>query len=157
MNNNAHVERMVFEIYGLKGKMEALGRFLEKQEELPAKTISEDEYNDLKEQYECMLMYHKVLDRRISKAMPGNKDEVRLSYGMKLVALDFNPSGSAIIGELKTLFARAADILEADMHNRASAEGGPNVTMIQSELHSAAQAQVKIAQMMTVAVVTNKH
>lgn len=79
------------------------------------------------------------------------EEKKELTFGMKLVGLDFNPSGDPRVTELKQLAARMADIV--DEHNHQP----PASFYVSNIMFSMAAQDIKHAVMASVALITNKH
>ena len=78
--------------------------------------------------------------------------EAPMTFGEKLVGLTFNPSNDDAVGNVKRLFADAADILHNVMYS-----GGGEVTELQSRLYNHAVGEILNAQMNVVKVLTLKY
>lgn len=72
------------------------------------------------------------------------------TFGEKLVGLDFNPSGDAKVNRVKQLCAELADIVMEDYATK-------DATRVRGTLHDPTMAQILIAQMMAVKLLTLKH
>lgn len=76
--------------------------------------------------------------------------EKELTYGEKAVGISFNPSGNANVDELKSLFAKAFDIVEQSV----PADDGTIATARKRKMRDNALAEIITAQMWAVKVVT---
>ena len=76
-----------------------------------------------------------------------------LTFGMKLVGLDFNPSGDPRVTELKQLAARMADIVNE--HNSAGIT--PESGYLNSTFKGGAIRRILDGQMWAVKHITNRH
>lgn len=79
-------------------------------------------------------------------------EERELTFGEKLVGLNFNPSADDKVAQAKRLFAQAADLLEEEY--RAKNLGG---SPLSSKLYDHAIGEVLNAQMNVVKVLTLKY
>lgn len=75
-----------------------------------------------------------------------------MTPGEKAVGLNFNPAGDETVAELKTIFAKAFDIVEKSV----PADDGTVPTARKRKLRDAALQQIITAQMWAVKVVTFK-
>jgi hypothetical protein len=76
--------------------------------------------------------------------------EQELSFGMKLVGINFNPSGDVKVHRAKELCAQLADLLH---QHYTTSEG----SQLQTQLYNHAIGEVLNAQMNVVKVLTLKH
>lgn len=79
-------------------------------------------------------------------------DERQLTFGEKLVGLNFNPSADDKVGRAKQLFAEAADLLNAH-----AIEQNMNGNPFQKRMFDNAVGEVLNAQMNVVKVLTLKY
>ena len=79
-------------------------------------------------------------------------EERELTFGEKLVGLNFNPSADDKVAQAKTLFAQAADLLEEEYREK-NLGGSP----LSSKLYDHAIGEVLNAQMNVVKVLTLKY
>ncbi len=80
------------------------------------------------------------------------QDQRQLTFGEKLVGLNFNPSNDDKVSKAKKLFADAADLLHDEMYS-----GGGEVTELQSRLYAHTIGEILNAQMNVVKVLTLKY
>lgn len=78
-------------------------------------------------------------------------EDRELTFGEKLVGLNFNPSGNEKVDRAKKLFAEAADMLKEHIIEERANEG---VSMMKADLFSHALTEIVNAQMCTVKVLT---
>jgi hypothetical protein len=78
-------------------------------------------------------------------------ENTRLTFGEKLVGLNFNPSGNEKVDKAKKLFAEAADLLKSHILEKREKEG---VGVMSADLFSHAIGEILNAQMCTVKVLT---
>ena len=78
-----------------------------------------------------------------------------LTFGMKLVGIDFNPSGDPKVVRLKELGAEMADIVAE--YQGVTPEVGGKPTYIANTFRGQAIRDIKAAVMFAVAHITNKH
>jgi hypothetical protein len=94
----------------------------------------------------------------LSETLDIDPDELKsepvkeLTFGQKLVGLNFNPSDDDAVGTVKQIFADAADILHNVVYS-----GGGGVTELQSRLYNHAIGEILNAQMNVVKVLTLKY
>lgn len=149
-----HVKRVFKEYHELLAKSNALVEFIDKSEVFQG--LNPKEQERLVKQRDLMLDYGSVLFERL-EAVGVNPDEpVDLTFGQKLCAADFNPGKLDAVTRLKSLFAEAADIVHE--HMLAKANGAEvEITTFDSMFAGGAYGDIKRAQMMAVATVTNRH
>lgn len=87
----------------------------------------------------------------------GTNDEVsapirQLTFGEKLVGLNFNPSNDDKVGKAKRLCAELADLLHEEVYGSHS-----EMTQLQSRLYDHAVCEILNAQMNVVKVITLKY
>lgn len=82
------------------------------------------------------------------------KDEAQteLTFGQKLVGVNFNPSADDKVDRVKRLFAEAADIMREDAYS-----GVGEISELKSRLYSHAIGEILNAQMNVVKVLTLKY
>lgn len=76
----------------------------------------------------------------------------QLSFGEKLVGLNFNPSNDDSVSKAKRLCAELADLLTDEVYN-----GKNETTTLQTQLYSHAIGEILNAQMNVVKVLTLKY
>ena len=78
-------------------------------------------------------------------------EDVKLTFGEKLVGLTFNPSGDERVVKAKKLFAEAADLLKDHVIEIRESKG---LSTMGADLFSHALGEIINAQMCTVKVLT---
>ena len=71
----------------------------------------------------------------------------QLTYGEKLVGLNFNPSNDDKVSKAKKLFADAADLLHEDFHSREHT--GLAATLFEHTLGEILNAQMNVVKVLT--------
>jgi hypothetical protein len=85
-------------------------------------------------------------------ALGKKEEQVSLTFGQKLVGLNFNPSNDDKVGKAKQLCADLADLLHDEMY-----KGNGEVSELQSRLYSHTIGEILNAQMNVVKVITLKY
>ena len=85
-------------------------------------------------------------------ALQPKEEQVSLTFGQKLVGLNFNPSNDDKVGKAKKLCADLADLLHDEMY-----KGNGEVSELQSSLYSHTIGEILNAQMNVVKVITLKY
>lgn len=78
--------------------------------------------------------------------------QVDLSFGQKLVGINFNPSNDDKVGQAKRLCAELADLLHGEVYG-----GKSEITQLQVQLYNHAIGEILNAQMNVVKVITLKY
>jgi len=76
-----------------------------------------------------------------------------LTFGQRLVGLNFNPSNDDKVGKAKQLFAQIADLLKEE-HTTRAASGGIEAAELNATLYTHAIGEILNAQMNVVKVLT---
>lgn len=152
-----HVKRMVAEYDQLNEKITKLRAFLHKlggMDEFPPGMDAADLVL-LEQQEGFMRSYLTSLEQRLARAgvRVDAREPQELTFGMKLVGIDFNPSGDPKVTELKQLAARMADIVNE--HNAPGTT--PESGYLNSTFKGGAIRRILDGQMWAVKHVTNKH
>lgn len=144
-----HIQRMINEYIQLGDKLQKLTAFLNKITPLDMPSnMTQDDVDLLTDQHLHMMNYQAVLAKRLQKTGVDLSKQPELSFGMKLVGIDFNPSGDPKVTELKQLAARMADVVDGGIVSRTGFSGF---------LRDGAIERILDAQMWAVKHVTNKH
>lgn len=154
-----HVKRMVVEYDQLNEKITKLRAFLHKlggMDEFPPGMDAADLVL-LEQQEGFMRSYLTSLEQRLARAgvRVDAREPQELTFGMKLVGIDFNPSGDPKVVRLKQLGAEMADIVEE--YQGVTPEVGGKPTYIANTFRGQAIRDIKAAVMFAVAHITNKH
>ena len=91
----------------------------------------------------------------ISQGVPTQPDSSptpQLTFGEKLVGLNFNPSNDDVVGKAKRLCADLADLLQNEVY-----KSGNEITELQSRLYNHTIGEILNAQMNVVKVLTLKY
>jgi hypothetical protein len=149
-----HVKRLLKEYHQLQTRAQALSEFIESSPIFQGLNPLEQER--LKKQHGLMVEYAAILHERLYAIGVNPADPTELTFGQKLCAADFNPGKHDKVTELKALFAEAADIIHDHMLEKVN-QPEPQVSTLDSMFAGGTYGDIKRAQMMAVATVTNRH
>lgn len=157
--NNDFEKRLLKERDELGKKVEKLNAFIK---ENPAfNNVSEKQKELLLLQLAIMTQYHVILTERIvdlgivemedelEESTTGKEEPKELTLGMKLVGIDFNPSGDPNVYKAKQLCAELADLFVSVLDNK-------DMTNMKNVMMSHTLMQILNAQMNVVKGLTYK-